>query len=121
MLLIPLSLLLHLSDPKQPAENSSLPSVATFSIVGYDTETGELCIAVQSKFFAVGVVIPWAEAGVGAIATQSWANTTYGLKGLKFLKNGFPTAQTLERLIADDDAIRDSVYSADHPTPAADD
>ena len=102
MLLIPLSLLFHLSEPDISNEQSSLSPVATFSIVGYDAETGDLGIAVQSKFFAVGSVVPWAEAGVGAIATQSWANTTYGPNGLKLLKNGFSAEQTLERLIADD-------------------
>ncbi len=98
MLVIPLSLLLHLSEPNRPI----VPPVATFSIVGYDAETGQLGIAVQSKFFAVGAVVPWAEAGVGAIATQSWANTTYGPNGLKLLKSGLSAEQTLERLIADD-------------------
>lgn len=98
MLVIPLSLLLHLSEPNRPI----VPPVATFSIVGYDAETGQLGIAVQSKFFAVGAVVPWAEAGVGAIATQSWANTTYGPNGLKLLKSGRSAEQTLERLIADD-------------------
>ncbi len=102
MLVIPLSLLLHLSDLNQPTENPIVPPVATFSIVGYDAETGQLGIAVQSKFFAVGAVVPWAEAGVGAIATQSWANTTYGPNGLKLLKSGLSAEQTLERLIADD-------------------
>ena len=98
MLVIPLSLLLHLSEPNRPI----VPPVATFSIVGYDAKTGQLGIAVQSKFFAVGAVVPWAEAGVGAIATQSWANTTYGPNGLKLLKSGLSAEQTLERLIADD-------------------
>ena len=102
MLLIPLSLLLHLFGPDTSVERRSLPPVATFSIVGYDAETGDLGIAVQSKFFAVGSVVPWAEAGVGAIATQSWANTTYGPNGLKLLRSGLSAEQTLERLIADD-------------------
>ncbi len=102
MLVIPLSLLLHLSEPNPPIETPVFPPVATFSIVGYDPETGQLGIAVQSKFFAVGGVVPWAEAGVGAIATQSWANTTYGPNGLKLLKSGRSAEQTLERLIADD-------------------
>lgn len=102
MLLIPLSLLFHLSEPDTSHEKSVLPPVATFSIVGYDAETGALGIAVQSKFFAVGSVVPWAAAGVGAIATQSWANTTFGPNGLKFLKSGLSAEQTLERLIAAD-------------------
>ena len=102
MLLIPLSLLFHLSEPSPPPETPLLSPVATFSIVGYDAETGDLGIAVQSKFFAVGSVVPWAEAGVGAIATQSWANTTYGPNGLKLLKSGLSAQQSLERLIAED-------------------
>lgn len=102
MLLIPLSLLFHLSGPDISHERTVLPPVATFSIVGYDVETGALGIAVQSKFFAVGSVVPWAEAGVGAIATQSHANTTFGPNGLKLLKSGLSAEQTLERLIAND-------------------
>lgn len=102
MFLIPLGLLFHLSAPNTPIERPHLSPVATFSVVGYDPETGALGIAVQSKFFAVGSVVPWAEAGVGAIATQSWANTTYGPKGLKLLKSGLSAEQTLQRLIADD-------------------
>ena len=102
MLLIPLSLLFHISEPDISDKRAVLPPVATFSIVGYDAETGALGIAVQSKFFAVGSVVPWAEAGVGAIATQSHANTTFGPQGLKLLKSGLSAEQTLERLIADD-------------------
>lgn len=102
MFLIPLGLLFHFSGPNIPIEKPNLSPVATFSVVGYDPETGALGIAVQSKFFAVGSVVPWAEAGVGAVATQSWANTTYGPKGLKLLKSGLSAEQTLQRLIADD-------------------
>ena len=57
--------------------------VATFSIVAFDPETGDLGVAVQSRFLGVGAVVPWAKAGVGAIATQAWANTTYGPEGLR--------------------------------------
>ena len=78
------------------------PPVATFSIVGYDPKNGDLGVAVQSKFFAVGSVVPWAKAGVGAIATQSWANTTYGPKGLELLESGLDAQQTLDKLIAED-------------------
>ena len=102
MIFIPLSLLFHLSEPNISTEKPPLLPVATFSIVGYDPETRALGIAVQSKFFAVGSVVPWAEAGVGAIATQSWANTTYGPNGLKLLKSGLSAEQTLERLVAGD-------------------
>ena len=55
----------------------------TFSIVGYDPDEKEWGIAVQSKFLGVGSVVPWAKAGVGAVATQSYANTAYGPKGLE--------------------------------------
>ncbi len=62
--------------------------VATFSIVGFDPDTGDLGVAVQSKFFGVGAVVPWARAGVGAVATQARANTTYGPRGLEMLAAG---------------------------------
>ena len=64
------------------------PSPATFSIVAADPEAGEVGVAVASRFFAVGTVVPWARAGVGAVATQSYANTTYGPRGLELLERG---------------------------------
>lgn len=76
--------------------------ISTFSIVGFDQTNNDLGIAVQSKFFAVGSVVPWAEAGIGAVATQSWANTTYGPRGLELLKIGLTTQQTLDHLIEAD-------------------
>lgn len=76
--------------------------VATFSIVAADPDTGELGIAVQSKFLAVGSVVPWAKANVGAIATQSWANTTYGPEGLKLLEQGYSPNEVVEKLVKDD-------------------
>jgi uncharacterized Ntn-hydrolase superfamily protein len=70
-------------------ENSRIDRrVNTFSIVAYDPRNGDLGIAVQSKFLAVGAVVPWAKAGVGAIATQAWANTSYGPSGLDLLAEG---------------------------------
>ncbi len=75
----------------------------TFSIVARDPQTGELGIAVQSKFLAVGAVVPWAKAGIGAIATQSWANTTYGPRGLDLLASGLPASEVLAQLTRDDD------------------
>jgi uncharacterized Ntn-hydrolase superfamily protein len=80
------------------------PPVATFSIVAFDPNTDELGVAVQSKFIAVGAVVPWARAGVGAIATQSWANTTYGPEGLKLLKAGEEPKKVLAKLLAADKA-----------------
>ncbi|KJE28315.1 hypothetical protein LG52_1167 [Geobacillus kaustophilus] len=76
--------------------------VATFSIVAFDPTTGELGIAVQSKFLGVGAVVPWAKAGVGAVATQSYANTSYGPRGLEWMAKGKSAQETLELLVADD-------------------
>ncbi|OAO85454.1 hypothetical protein TGS27_0769 [Geobacillus stearothermophilus] len=76
--------------------------VATFSIVAFDPATGELGIAVQSKFLGVGAVVPWAKAGVGAVATQSYANTSYGPRGLEWMEQGKTAQETLELLVADD-------------------
>lgn len=76
--------------------------VATFSIVASDPVAGELGVAVASRFFAVGAVVPWAEAGVGAVATQSFANTTFGPRGLELLRRGAKPGQALEILLQDD-------------------
>ncbi len=75
----------------------------TFSIVARDPQAGESGIAVQSKFLAVGAVVPWAKAGAGAIATQSWANTSYGPRGLELLASGLSVQETLAQLIGEDD------------------
>jgi uncharacterized Ntn-hydrolase superfamily protein len=80
----------------QPAD--AAPLVATFSVVGFDPATGDLGVAVQSKFFGVGSVVPWAKAGVGAIATQSRANVTYGPDGLALLQSGKDARETLKQL-----------------------
>jgi uncharacterized Ntn-hydrolase superfamily protein len=77
--------------------------VATFSIVARDAETGDLGVAVQSRFFAVGAVVPWARAGVGAIATQSWANTSYGPRGLDLMATGKGAEETLAELLSQDE------------------
>ncbi|PJF22650.1 MAG: fimbrial assembly protein FimA [Phototrophicales bacterium] len=74
----------------------------TFSIVGYDPEEQAWGIAVASKFLAVGSVVPWAQAGVGAIATQAWANVSYGPNGLKLLAEGKTAQETLDLLLAND-------------------
>ena len=75
----------------------------TFSIVAFDPRTKDLGVAVESKFVAVGSVVPWAEAGVGAVATQSWANTTYGPKGLALLRKGLHPKEVLKRFVQRDD------------------
>ncbi len=77
--------------------------IATFSIVAHDSITGELGVAVASRFFAVGSVVPWAEAGVGAVATQSFANTTFGSRGLELLDKGLTPDEAMEVLLRGDD------------------
>ena len=75
----------------------------TFSIVAFDPENGDLGIAVQSKFPNVGVVIPFAQAGVGAIATQSYCNTSFGPRGLTLLQQGVSPQDVVDELIAGDE------------------
>ena len=77
--------------------------VSTFSIVGRDAQTGDLGIAVQSRFLAVGAVVPWLKAGVGAVATQAWANTSYGPRGLALLEAGHSAEEALATLTAADE------------------
>ncbi|MFZ5824419.1 MAG: DUF1028 domain-containing protein [Bacillota bacterium] len=79
-----------------------VPVVATFSIVGRDPATGEMGIAVQSKFLSVGSVVPWAAASGGAIATQSYANVNFGPTGLELLRQGLSAQEALDRLLAGD-------------------
>ena len=79
------------------------PVVATYSIVACDLEARQWGVAVQSKFLAVGSVVPWAEPEVGAIATQSYANPRYGPDGLALLRDGLGASEVVERLTAEDD------------------
>lgn len=72
--------------------------VHTYSIVARDPETGQLGVAVQSHWFSVGPLVPWAEAGVGAVATQSLVDVTYGPLGLELMRAGRTAPQTLEAL-----------------------
>src|SRR2546421_10653652 len=78
------------------------PRPSTFSVVGFDPKTKDLGIAVESKFVAVGAVVPFARAGVGAVATQSYANTTYGPKALALLKQRVAPKDALQRLVKSD-------------------
>ncbi len=78
-------------------------SISTFSIVARDSVTGELGIAVASRFFSVGSVVPWAKANVGAVATQSFANTSFGWRGLELLQEGATPKEALEILLRNDD------------------
>src|SRR3954469_4771577 len=77
--------------------------VATFSIVACDLEARQCGVATQSKFLAVGSIVPWAVPGVGAIATQAYANPRYGPDGLALLATGLSAEEVVERLTAADD------------------
>ena len=76
---------------------------ATFSIVAYAPQSEEWGVAVQSKFLAVGAVVPWARAGAGAVATQSYANLTYGPEGLERMGRGVSAAETIAALTGQDE------------------
>ena len=78
------------------------PEVNTFSIVALDPKTGDLGVAVQSRYFAVGTVVPWAKAGVGAVATQAMAKTSYGPEGLAAIAEGRTAAEALQALVEAD-------------------
>jgi uncharacterized Ntn-hydrolase superfamily protein len=84
------------------AAQDRLPTVSTFSIVGYDARTREWGVAVASRYFSVGAVVPWAEAGVGAVATQANVNVGYGPRAIELLKQGLTAKQVIEKLLADD-------------------
>ena len=78
------------------------PQMGTFSIVARDEATGDFGVAVESRFFNVGAVVPWAKAGVGAVATQALANYSYGPEGLKLLEQGMAAAEVVEKLTGAD-------------------
>jgi len=79
------------------------PLVHTYSIVARDATTGELGVAVQSHWFSVGSIVTWAEAGVGAIATQSFVNPAYGPRGLDLMKSGLAAEEALNALLLVDE------------------
>jgi uncharacterized Ntn-hydrolase superfamily protein len=75
----------------------------TFSIVARDPETGEIGVAVQSHWFNVGAMVPWGEAGVGVVATQSFVNPSFGIRGLALLKKGLSPSEVIDSLVSSDD------------------
>ncbi|HYU05816.1 MAG TPA: DUF1028 domain-containing protein [Thermoplasmata archaeon] len=90
------------------------PRPSTFSIVAFDPKTKDLGVAVESKFVAVGAVVPFARSGVGAVATQSYANTAYGPKALAMMKRGLAPKEVLKKLVATDkDATQRQVALVD--------
>jgi uncharacterized Ntn-hydrolase superfamily protein len=92
-------------EPAMTEPRSRLPGPhpSTYSIVGVDPEAEECGIAVQSKFLAVGAVVPWARAGVGAVATQAFANLTYGNRGLALLEAGKSPQEAIDELTGSDE------------------
>lgn len=89
---------------RAPAAVSYSRPVHTFSIVARDPQTGELGVAVQSHWFSVGPIVPWAEAGVGAVATQSFVDPSYGKNGLDLMRSGKSAPEALRDLLAKDNA-----------------
>jgi uncharacterized Ntn-hydrolase superfamily protein len=89
-------------------------AVGTFSIVAHDAEAGEWGVAVASRVLAAGYIVPWARAGFGAVATQSYANLDYGVEGLALLAEGLSAEEVLERLLkADEERERRQVAIID--------
>jgi uncharacterized Ntn-hydrolase superfamily protein len=91
--------------PVLAAEQTGPPArpVHTYSIVGRDSDTGQLGVGVQSHYFSVGPTVPWAEPGVGAVATQSLVEVSYGPKGLALMRDGKSAPDALKQLLAEDD------------------
>ncbi|HEX9292977.1 MAG TPA: DUF1028 domain-containing protein [Gemmatimonadales bacterium] len=100
MLVLALLQILHPSS--QPPPSDFLKRAHTYSIVAYDSVTGDLGIAVQSKFPNVGGLVPWARAGVGAVATQALSNTDYGEKGLELLARGASAPEAMRIIMRTD-------------------
>jgi uncharacterized Ntn-hydrolase superfamily protein len=98
-----LTLLILTTASAQTPRQPPLRPVHTFSIVARDPATGELGVAVQSHWFSVGSIVPWAEAGVGAVATQSFVDPSYGKLGLDLMRTGKSAPDALKALLAGDD------------------
>lgn len=89
-------------DQLSPVPGKPGPLAHTFSIVARDPVTGDLGVAVQSHWFSVGSIVTWAEAGVGAVATQSFVEPAYGYKGLELMRGGATAPDALKKLLAAD-------------------
>jgi len=92
-------ILLIISFSAGESENNSDRLIHTYSIVARDSATGQLGVAVQSHWFSVGPLVPWVEAGVGAVATQSFVEVSYGPLGLAIMKAGKSAPQALKALL----------------------
>ncbi|MEM8573949.1 MAG: DUF1028 domain-containing protein [Pseudomonadota bacterium] len=89
-------------DTEAQAADGTAPPISTFSIVAYDPESNAYGVAVQSKFFSVGSVVPFAEAGTGALATQAIGNPLFGPRALELFREGVDAKTTLEKLLTND-------------------
>ncbi|HRL12706.1 MAG TPA: DUF1028 domain-containing protein [Aggregatilineales bacterium] len=78
--------------------------LSTFSIIAADPQSGEVGVAVQSKFLCVGAVVPWARGGIGAVATQASAETSFGPRGLELLQQGYAPGDVIEALLSTDES-----------------
>ena len=104
ILLIIITTVFFFNDNSAQLYKSDSPFAHTFSIVARDPETGQMGVAVQSHWFSVGSVVAWGEAGVGVVATQSFVNPSFGIRGLELLKQGLSPQETVDKLIGEDNA-----------------
>ena len=100
--MLALAAVLALQQSPRDAPRDLLKRAHTYSIVAYDSATGDLGVAVQSKFPNVGGIVPWAQAGVGAVATQSLGNTAYGERGLALMALGATAPEALRTVLRGD-------------------
>jgi uncharacterized Ntn-hydrolase superfamily protein len=91
-----------ISFERSPGKIDKIRPVSTYSIVAYDNKTGQFGVAVQSHWFSVGTVVPWIESGVGAVATQSFVEVSYGPLGLDLMRAGKTAEESLEALVQAD-------------------
>src|SRR6185295_16090972 len=101
-LLLPLSLVIAARQLKTSSPALPWDPVATFSILGYDPATGEVGAAVQSRVFSVGNGVLWAEAGIGAVATQAIVDVSYGPQGLALLRKKKAPKDIIKKILGDD-------------------
>ncbi len=98
-MLVPVLMLAPLGTGSGAQAPKPAPLAHTYSIVARDPQTGQIGVAVQSHYFSVGPIVPWAEAGVGAVATQSLVLVDYGPRGLELMRNGLSARQALDSLL----------------------
>ncbi len=101
-MLVPVLMLAPLSTGSGTPAPEPTPLASTYSIIAKDPQTGEFGVAVQSHYFSVGPIVPWAESGVGAVATQSLVLVDYGPRALELMRNGMSARQALDSLLAAD-------------------